>query len=99
MPSRIATLLICLTVLSVVSADYLCNCYCPTSSTYAGSGTYSSSSTTCSAQTCANACVGSFSACVLGSTWGSCRNAGNGLTIPMLSLMMGLGACFVKRFF
>ena len=54
----------------MVNGDYLCNCYCPTSSNYVGYGTYSSSSTTCIAQNCANACVGSFPSCVLGSTWG-----------------------------
>ncbi|CAF3778296.1 unnamed protein product [Rotaria socialis] len=98
MSSMIKTILVFFSALSIVSGNYLCNCYCPNSYTYAGYGTYVSSSTVCSGQTCANACVGAFSACTNGYTWGSCRNAANGLAIPMFSLIMGLSACFIKKF-
>ncbi|CAF0762688.1 unnamed protein product [Adineta steineri] len=83
MITKITALSLCL--LSIVEADYLCNCYCPPSNTYVGYGIIETSSTICDAQIC--------------STWGECRNAGSSVTASFVSFALRLTATLAKNIF
>ncbi|CAF0762266.1 unnamed protein product [Adineta steineri] len=96
MITKITALFLCL--LTIVEADYLCNCYCPPDNTYVGYGIIETSSTICDTQICTDNCVGFTPNCELGSTWGECRNVGSSVTASFFSFALGLTATLAKKY-